>query len=91
MQVIDKQTVHDLVDRLTPDQIPVAANLIRSMVKFPIEDEPISEEEERAVAEADAWLAQNGGRGIPMEEVLAEYGLTMDHFPLKDQGSGSHD
>ena len=36
---------------------------------------------------ADAWLEQRGGRGIPHEEVLAEFGLTMKDFPLKENGS----
>jgi len=27
-------------------------------------------------------VAQHGGKGIPMEEVLADFGLTLDDFPL---------
>jgi hypothetical protein len=44
----------------------------------PLDDEPISEEEERAVEEAREWLRNNGGRGIPFEQVVAELGFTME-------------
>jgi hypothetical protein len=36
--------------------------------------------EERAVEEARQWLRENGGKGIPREVVLADFGLTMDDF-----------
>jgi hypothetical protein len=42
------------------------------------EDEEISEEEEQAVARAREWFKHN--EGIPMEEILAEFGLTMEDF-----------
>jgi hypothetical protein len=38
------------------------------------------EAEERAVEEARQWLRENGGKGIPHEVVLADFGLTMDDF-----------
>ncbi|WP_424164706.1 hypothetical protein [Terracidiphilus sp.] len=44
----------------------------------PIDDEPISEEEERDVAEARAQIAR--GEFVSMEEVLADFGLTMEDF-----------
>lgn len=48
----------------------------------PVDDEPISDEDIRCVREGRAWFAEHGGRGIPMEEVLADFGLTLDDFPL---------
>ena len=42
--------------------------------------EPVGEEEERAVDEAKRWLQDNGGKGIPHETVLSDFGLTMDEF-----------
>jgi hypothetical protein len=39
--------------------------------------DPAGEEEERAVAEARQRLR---GKGIPHEEVLADFGLTMEDF-----------
>src|SRR5712692_10582795 len=50
----------------------------RAIANAPIEDEEIGAEEERAVAEAREWLKHN--KPVPHEEVLAEFGLTMDDF-----------
>jgi hypothetical protein len=47
-----------------------------SIRNAPIDDEPVTEEEERAVAASKEWFKKN--RGIPMEQVLAELGLTME-------------
>ena len=41
----------------------------------PFDDEPFTEEDRRLLAEADEWLNQNGGKGIPFEEVMRELGL----------------
>ena len=41
-----------------------------------LDREPIGEEEERAVEEAKQWLRENGGKGIPHEEIMREFGLT---------------
>jgi len=46
----------------------------RALVNAPLEDEEISEDEERAVAEAREWLKHN--KAMPHEEVLAELGLS---------------
>jgi hypothetical protein len=50
----------------------------------PVDDEPITEEDVRRVREGEAWFAARGGKGIPMEEVLAEFGLTLEDFPLSE-------
>ena len=75
--------VHEEIDRMTDEEVrglqkylatypdPVAA----AFRNAPIDDEPYTEEEQRLVAEADEWFAQNGGRGIPHEEVVRELGL----------------
>ncbi len=47
----------------------------RALATAPEEDEEISEEEAQAVARSREWLKHN--QGIPMEEVLADFGLTM--------------
>lgn len=52
--------------------------LSRALANAPIEDEEIDEDEERAMAEAREWLKHN--TPIPNEEVLAEFGLTLDDF-----------
>jgi hypothetical protein len=71
-----RQHVHELIDRLPPAQLTAVAGLLETM----LDRELIGEEEERAVDEAKQWLRENGGKGIPHEEVLADFGLTMDDF-----------
>lgn len=80
-----KQQAHELLDRLAPDQLAAVVNLLqvmtldpvaRAIANAPIDDEPESEQERQAVAEADEWLKQN--RPIPFEEVLADFGLTVE-------------
>ncbi|HVO97604.1 MAG TPA: hypothetical protein VMT15_06030 [Bryobacteraceae bacterium] len=73
--------VHDLVDQLPPDQIPAAVTLLKSMLRTDIDDEEVTEEDVRRIKEARAAL-ERGERGTPMEDVLAEFGLMMDGFPL---------
>lgn len=51
-----------------------------SIANAPIDPEPLSEREERALDHAKAWLEANGGAGIPHEEILAEFGLTVRDF-----------
>jgi hypothetical protein len=80
------QLAHDLIDRLTPAQTAALVQLMRTMINpenpelahIPFEDEEISEEEERAVAESKEWLKTH--EPIPNEEVLAEFGLTVEDF-----------
>jgi len=50
----------------------------------PFDDEPITDDDIRCVIEGEAWFAKQGGKGIPMEEVLADFGLTLDDFPLSE-------
>ena len=87
MQTItDKQYAVELLERLDPDQLAAVLQLLkvmadplsRKLANAPPEDEEISHEEEQAVAEAREWLKHN--KPIPMEEVLADFGLTMQDF-----------
>ena len=41
----------------------------------PFDDEPFTDEDRRAVAEADDWRKNNAA--IPLEAVLPDFGLTM--------------
>ena len=77
-----RKEVHEEIDRMTDEEVrglkefmatypdPVAA-LFRNA---PFDDEPYTKEEQRLVAEADEWFANNGGKGIPHEEILREFG-----------------
>ena len=78
-----RSNVHTLVDQLPPVQLAAVEALLQSMLDplsiklalAPIDDEPFTEEDRQAVAEADEWSKHN--KPIPMEEVLADFGLTM--------------
>jgi hypothetical protein len=92
----DKQHAHDLIERLEQAQIPTAVRFLefmpldpvsRSIATAPVDDEPLTAEEEQALSRAAGRLKERGGRGIPHEEVLAEFGLTTENFPLKENGA----
>lgn len=74
--------VHALIDQLPPIQLAALETILQSMLDplsrklalAPVDDEPFTEEDRRAVAEADAWSKQN--TPIALETVLADFGLT---------------
>jgi len=71
---------------MAPGQLSAVVGLLmimldpvaRSLANAPYDDEPVGEEEARAVAASKEWLKHN--EPIPNEEVLAEYGLTSEDF-----------
>jgi hypothetical protein len=75
--------VHALVDRLPPVQLAALQGLLQSMLDplsrklalAPLDDEPFTEEDRLAVAEADEWRKHNDP--LPLEAVLADFGLTL--------------
>ncbi|MGO9275889.1 MAG: hypothetical protein ACLQOO_37535 [Terriglobia bacterium] len=81
-----KEHAHELIERMAPGQIAAVVGLLeimldpvaRSLANAPVEDEPIGEEENRAVAASKAWLKDHDP--ISHEEVLAEFGLTSEDF-----------
>jgi len=81
-----KQHAHELVDRLHAGQLDAVVRLLEvmtdpvahSLANAPIDDEPVTAEEAREIAVARASFDR--GEGIPNEEVLAEYGLTLEDF-----------
>jgi len=50
----------------------------RAIENAPIDDEPLTPEEERALEESREWFKHN--RGIPHEQVLAELGITQEEI-----------
>jgi hypothetical protein len=46
-----------------------------ALLNAPFDDEPVTEEEAREIAESEEWLRQNGGKGIPHEEAMRRLGL----------------
>jgi hypothetical protein len=83
-----REHVHALIDRLPPTLLTAVAGLLEAMLdpvshaiaNAPADDEPVTGEDLRRLREGQAWLAQRGGKGIPMEDVLAECGLTPEDF-----------
>ncbi|MFZ1084431.1 MAG: hypothetical protein WAN35_05665 [Terracidiphilus sp.] len=81
-----RQQAHNLIDRLAPNQVIAVVGLFETMLNpvsraiadAPYEDEEISPEENFAVATSKEWLKHN--KGIPNEEILADFGLTADDF-----------
>jgi hypothetical protein len=77
----DKQQAYALLNQLSPDQLSAVRELLEKIVTAP---EPISDDEELAVAEAREWR-KNGGKPISHEELLADFGLTMSDFVAMGQ------
>jgi len=82
---MDKQQAHQMLDQLDPGQFDAVVRLLEAMTDpvtalrdAPIDDEPESEEEERAVAASRKWFRNHPG--IPLEEVAAELGFTMEQI-----------
>ncbi len=75
-----------LLDHLAPEQFSAVVHLMevmldplsRKLANAPPEDETISADEEAAVAEARQWRLHN--KPVSHEEVLADFGLTVDDF-----------
>ena len=82
----ERQQAHALLDMLPEEKLVAVVHLLqaisdpvaRSLANAPIDDEPISEEEIRAVQASREWLKAHAP--IPHEEVLAEFGLTLEDF-----------
>jgi len=97
----ERQQAHAYLDHLPAAQITAVRGLLeamldpvsRALANAPIEDEEISDDEQRAVAEAREWLKNN--KPIPHGEVLAEFGLTPEDFdrmgriPLPPEPNGT--
>ena len=81
-----KQQAHELIDRMAPGQLSAVVGLMkivldpvsRAIANAPFDDEPVTAEEARDIAEAHAAYAR--GEVVSNEEVLAEFGLTAADF-----------
>jgi hypothetical protein len=82
----ERQQAHVMLDLLAPEKLSAVVGLLevmldpvaRAIANAPIDDEPITEEEARAIEEAREWLKHN--KGIPHEQVLAELGITQEEI-----------
>ena len=79
----DRQHAHELIDRLPDMQISALVGLLETIVdpvaaalrSAPLDDEPVTDDDLLAAAEARDWLKQNGGKGIPHAEAMRRLGL----------------
>lgn len=84
--ITEKQQVHQLVDFLAPEQLKAVRSLLETMVDpvaravalAPVDDEPLTPAEIKALDEADEWSKHNDP--IPHEQVLAELGFTKEEI-----------
>jgi hypothetical protein len=79
----EREHAHELIDRLPETQLSALVGLLETIVdpvaaalrNAPDDDEPQTEEEKSAVAEARDWLVKRGGKGIPHDEAMRRLGL----------------
>ena len=70
---------HELIAQLNPGKLAAVVHLLEVMVHEDVE--PVTEEDRRRYQEGQAWFAERGGKGIPMTDVLADFGLKPEDFP----------
>ena len=82
----ERQQAHAYLDQLSAAQLTAVRTLLKSMIdpvaqaiaQAPMDDESFTEEDRQAVAEADQWRKHNNP--IPLETVLADFGLNMSDW-----------
>jgi hypothetical protein len=88
--VSEKHHAHELIERLPDSQISIAVRFLefmllnpvaRALATAPSDDEPVTDQDRHRFHGGQAWFAQRGGKGIPMENVLAEFGFNSEDFP----------
>ncbi|MEO7653083.1 MAG: hypothetical protein ABIZ80_21710 [Bryobacteraceae bacterium] len=70
----------ELLGQLGPTQLAAVVQLLEVMIHE--DGEPVTEEDRQRLHQGHAWFAQRGGKGIPMDDVLAGFGLKPEDFPL---------
>jgi len=93
----ERQHAHAFLDRLPDDQLSAVCGLLETMLSpldrrlalAPIDDEPVTPDEAAAIQAGITSLEQNGG--LPLVEVLADFGLTVDDFHKMAENPVSED
>lgn len=78
-----RSEVHEEIDRMTEKELlglkeflATFPDRVGAMLRnAPVDDEPVTEEDLRAIADSQEWFRQNGGKGIPHDQVVQELGL----------------
>jgi len=85
MALAHRERLEGLVRLLPDDAVPVAEKFVRWLIeegadplarllaRAPLDDEPVTREEEAAIREAEEDIA--GGRVTPLEAVLRKHGM----------------
>ena len=69
---------HELIGQLhNPGKLAAVVHLLEVMVHE--DEEPVTEEDRRRYREGQTFFAS--GKGIPMTDVLADFGLKLEDFP----------
>lgn len=79
-----KEHAHELIDRLPPSQLVAVVGLLETMLdpvsravaQAPVDDEALTADEEKALAESEEWLKRH--KPIPHDQVLAELDITQE-------------
>jgi hypothetical protein len=91
---IEKHHAHELIERLPDSQIATAVRFLefilldpvaRAVAAAPPDDEAVTEQDRSRFHAGQAWFSQRGGKGIPMEDVLADLGLKAEDFPREPE------
>jgi len=86
----ERRHAHDLIERLPPAEVSTAIRFLEFMLLHPAaralatasaDDEPITEDERRRFREGQQWYRMQGGKGITMKEVLAQFGVDPENLP----------
>jgi len=75
-----------LIEQLAPKQTSAVVELLesildpvsRAIANAPIDDAPVTAEEDAAVEESRQWLKHN--KGMPHQQVLADLGITPEEI-----------
>ena len=92
-----RQHAHAFIDRLPAEQLSAVCGLLETMLSpldrklalAPIDDESITPDAAAAIHAGIASLQQSGG--VPLEEVLGDFGLTIDDFHKMAENPASED
>lgn len=78
-----RAALHEQIDRMATRDLAglkeflstYPDRLCAAMRNLPYDDEPVTEAAMKAMDKALEWLEQNGGRGVPHDQVMRELGL----------------
>jgi hypothetical protein len=78
----ERQQAHALLDLLPPAKLGAVRSLLEVMIDDDDDSDLYTEENVRRLRESRAYF-DGGGKGVSMDEVLTDFGLKPEDFPLK--------